>query len=102
MQIVCIDEGTANLDSESEIAIQMVMRSAFKSSTVLLIAHRINSLQHTDRIFVMDGGRIVEQGASTTLSSDTSTVFYSMLQNQRIKNFGATGAAYNSDNDKLL
>lgn len=72
------------------------MRNAFKSSTVLLIAHRLNSLQYTDRIIVMDGGRIVEEGISTTLANDESTIFYSMLQNQRIKNFAS------NETEKLL
>lgn len=91
-----IDEGTSNLDSESEIAMQVVLRQAFKSSTVLLIAHRLNSLKYTDRIIVMDGGRIVEEGISNQLANDETTIFYSMLQNQHVRNFALT------DNDKLL
>ena len=56
---MCIDEGTANLDNESDFAIQLVLRNAFKSSTVLIISHR-KLQQQTDRIIVMDHGQIVE------------------------------------------
>lgn len=82
---------------------QAVIRNAFKSSTVLLIAHRIASVQHTDRLIVMDGGRIVEEGVPSALSEDKSTVFYSMLQNQRIQSFTTVRRRPPfSENDKLL
>lgn len=87
------------MDSDSEVAIQLVLRNAFKSSTVLLIAHRINSLQHTDRIVVMEGGRIVEQGLPSALGNDQNSLFYSMLQNQRLKSFSHPNQ---NDNDKML
>lgn len=85
-KIVCIDEGTANLDNDSEIAIQLVLRNAFKSSTVLLISHRL-TLQQTDRIIVMDHGEIVEQGDSSVLANDSNSLFHGMLVSQGIRNF---------------
>ncbi|KAG4079388.1 hypothetical protein HA402_008080 [Bradysia odoriphaga] len=93
-KIVCIDEGTANLDNDSEMAIQLVLRGAFKSSTVLLISHRL-TLQQTDRIIVMDRGEIVEQGSSNELANDTNSLFHGMLVSQGIRNF-------NGDADKRL
>lgn len=71
------------MDKDSEAAIQLVLKNAFKSSTVLLIAHRLNSLKFTDRIVVMDNGRIVEEGPSNILSNDSSTLFHAMLQKQQ-------------------
>ncbi|KAJ6648254.1 ATP-binding cassette sub-family C member 10 [Pseudolycoriella hygida] len=85
-KIVCIDEGTANLDNDSETAIQLVLRSAFRSSTVLLISHRL-TLQQTDRIIVMDHGQIIEQGHSTDLANDSNSLFHGMLLSQGIRNF---------------
>lgn len=85
-QIVCIDEGTANLDNDSETAIQLVLRNAFRSSTVLLISHRL-TLQQTDRIIVMDHGEIVEEGDSNVLANDPNSLFYGMLSSQGIRNF---------------
>uniref|UniRef100_A0A1B0CZD8 ABC-type xenobiotic transporter n=1 Tax=Phlebotomus papatasi TaxID=29031 RepID=A0A1B0CZD8_PHLPP len=81
-KVVCIDEGTANLNAASEIAIRSVLRTAFRSSTVIFIAHRLSGLQNTDRIFVMDGGEIVESGSPNTLQSDVNSVFYGMVQEQ--------------------
>lgn len=94
-QIVCIDEGTANLDNDSEIAIQLVLRNAFRSSTVLLISHRL-TLQQTDRIIVMDHGEIVEQGDANVLASDSSSLFHGMLVSQGIRNFNR------DNNDELM
>lgn len=81
--MVCIDEGTANLDADSETAIQLVLRNAFRSATVLLIAHRTTSLHSTDRILVMQAGRVVEMGAAIDLAADEQSVFHSMLMTQR-------------------
>lgn len=71
------------MDSDSESAIQLVLRNAFKSSTVLLIAHRLNGLQQVDRIFVMDNGKIVEQGPPAELSNNNESRFYAMLEEQQ-------------------
>lgn len=77
-----IDEGTSNLDHESELAINIAIRNAFKTSTVLVIAHRLNGLQNTDRILVISNGDIVEVGAFHELAKDESTYFSKMLQEQ--------------------
>lgn len=83
-KIVIIDEGTSNLDSSSENAIHLIMRNAFESSTVLLIAHRLNGLQQIDRVFVVDNGQIVEEGQPQTLASDPDSRFYALLQEQQL------------------
>lgn len=82
-QIVLIDEGTSNLDNESELAIQIALRNSFKTSTVLVIAHRLNGLQNTDRIFVISNGELVETGEFWTLARDDSTYLYRMLEEQK-------------------
>lgn len=86
-KVVCIDEGTSNLDTDSEAAIQIVLRNAFKSSTVLFIAHRLKGLQNMDSIIVMDNGEIIEEGSPRELGSNTESIFYSMLQEQQNKDF---------------
>lgn len=80
--MVCIDEGTANLDADSEATIQRVLRTAFRTATVILVAHRISSLQNADRVVVMQAGRIVEQGAVSELADDEASVFRAMLENR--------------------
>lgn len=82
--MVCIDEGTSNLDDESETAIHAALRNCFKSSTIIFIAHRLNGLQTMDRILVMDQGNIIEQGKPQQLAMNPTSYFYSMLQAQRI------------------
>lgn len=82
-QIVLIDEGTSNLDNESELAIQIALRNAFKTSTILIIAHRLNGLQNTDRILVVSDGQLVESGAFWDLAKDEHTYLYRMLQEQK-------------------
>lgn len=78
-----IDEGTSSLDSDSENAIQLILQNAFKSSTVLLIAHRLNGLQQTNRLFVVDDGRIVEDGNPQELANDRESRYHALLEEQQ-------------------
>lgn len=82
-QIVLIDEGTSNLDNESELAINIALRNSFKTSTVLIIAHRLNGLQNTDRIIVISNGELVETGDFLSLAKDNSTYLSKMLEEQK-------------------
>ncbi|XP_055387213.1 ATP-binding cassette sub-family C member 10 [Condylostylus longicornis] len=82
-QIVCIDEGTSNLDTDSEAAIQIALKYSFRSSTVFLIAHRLKGLQNVDRIIVMDSGKIAEEGKPAELASNPNSLFSKMLQEQK-------------------
>lgn len=82
-KIVAIDEGTSSLDSDSENAIQIVLRNAFKSSTVLLIAHRLSGLHQADRILVVENGAIAEEGKPQELADDPTSRFFFMLNEQQ-------------------
>lgn len=83
-KVVCIDEGTSNLDDESAMAMQQALRNSFKSSTVLFVAHRLRGLQLMDRILVIEHGEIVEEGSPRDLAQNPATLFHNMLQAQRI------------------
>lgn len=65
--ILVLDEATSALDSESEKAIQAALWELMKGKTALVIAHRLSTIQRMDRIIVMDGGKIVEQGTHAEL-----------------------------------
>ncbi|GAC1533653.1 MAG: hypothetical protein NVS2B8_22290 [Vulcanimicrobiaceae bacterium] len=65
--IVVLDEATAHLDSESEVAVQRALKSALAGRTSLVIAHRLSTIREADRILVIDGGRVVESGRHADL-----------------------------------
>ncbi|CAH2056116.1 unnamed protein product, partial [Iphiclides podalirius] len=60
--VLILDEATANVDTETDEQIQATIRSKFAGSTVLTIAHRLNTVMDYDRVIVMDKGRVVESG----------------------------------------
>jgi ATP-binding cassette, subfamily B, bacterial len=65
--IVILDEATAHLDSESEVAVQHALDAALTGRTSLVIAHRLSTIRSADQILVIDGGRIVESGTHAQL-----------------------------------
>jgi ATP-binding cassette subfamily B protein len=60
--IVVLDEATAHLDSESEVAVQAALRTALAGRTSIVIAHRLSTIRQADQILVVAEGRIVERG----------------------------------------
>lgn len=60
--IVILDEATAFADSENERLIQKALESLLKGKTVVMIAHRLTTVQNADSIFVMQDGKVAEQG----------------------------------------
>ena len=60
--VVVLDEATAHLDSESEVAVQQALRTALQGRTSLVIAHRLSTIREADVILVVSDGRIVQQG----------------------------------------
>jgi len=59
-KILVLDEATASVDSRTDQLIQTTVRKDFKGATILTIAHRLNTIMDSDRIMVLDAGRIVE------------------------------------------
>ncbi len=60
--LLILDEATSSLDTESERSIQEAVESIAEDTTILVIAHRLSTVVHADKIYVIDEGRIVEQG----------------------------------------
>jgi ATP-binding cassette subfamily B protein len=75
--IVVLDEATAHLDSESEVAVQRALDQALEGRTSLVIAHRLSTVRSADRILVIDDGRVVQQGTHESLLDEGG--LYSVL-----------------------
>jgi ATP-binding cassette, subfamily B, bacterial len=65
--VVVLDEATAHLDSESEVAVQRALKTALAGRTSLVIAHRLSTIREADQILVVDEGRVVERGTHAEL-----------------------------------
>jgi ATP-binding cassette subfamily B protein len=65
--VLLLDEATSALDAEAEAAVQQGLNQAMAGRTVLVIAHRLATVQEADQILVLDGGRVVECGSHQQL-----------------------------------
>jgi subfamily B ATP-binding cassette protein MsbA len=65
--ILILDEATSALDNESERLVQDALEQLMQGRTTLIVAHRLSTIEHADRVVVMEGGCIVEQGAPAQL-----------------------------------
>ncbi|KAM7066573.1 ATP-binding cassette sub-family C member 4 isoform 2-T2 [Acridotheres tristis] len=79
-RILIIDEATANVDPRTDEFIQKTIRETFAHCTVLTIAHRLNTIIDSDRIMVLDAGRLKEYGEPYILLQEQDSLFYKMVQ----------------------
>jgi len=68
-QILILDEATSSLDTESERLVQQAIDKVIEATTAIVIAHRLSTVVHADKIIVMDQGRIIDQGKHKELLS---------------------------------
>ncbi len=80
--ILLLDEATSALDSESEKLVQGAMDELMKGRTSIIIAHRLSTIRKVDKILVIDGGRIVEQGSHEELADNENGLYANLLKLQ--------------------
>lgn len=66
-KLMILDEATSNIDTETESLIQDTLEKVIKSNTMIMVAHRLSTIQHANKIFVFDKGRIIESGSHQEL-----------------------------------
>ena len=80
-QVLILDEATANIDTETEVLIQQSLEKMKSIGTMLVVAHRLSTIQHADNIIVLQNGEIVEQGNHQQLLKNKG-YYYKLYQLQ--------------------
>lgn len=83
-KILILDEATAAVDMETDDLIQKTIRTEFKDSTVLTIAHRLNTIMDYDKVLVLDQGLVKEYDSPDNLLKNKSSVFYGMAKDANL------------------
>lgn len=84
--ILVLDEATANIDTETEILIQDALKKLIKGRTTLVVAHRLSTIQHADKIIVLHKGKIREMGNHQELLAKEG-IYYKLYQLQYKEDF---------------
>ena len=84
-KILLLDEATAAVDLETDDLIQATIRSEFSSCTILTIAHRLNTIMDSNRILVLDKGKVAEFDAPDVLLSRKGGLFHSLAASSGIQ-----------------
>ena len=80
--IVILDEATSALDNKSEAVVQKAIENLMKDRTVFVIAHRLSTVRHADKIVVVNYGKIVESGKHDTLIKKSDSIYASLYKAQ--------------------
>lgn len=82
--ILILDEATSALDNATEILIQQALNKLSYGRTTLVVAHRLSTIKNADRILVVEGGKIIEEGTHSVLLSQNGE--YAKLYNLQFRN----------------
>lgn len=76
-QVICLDEATASIDTDTDALIQHTINQEFSTCTIIIIAHRLHTIIDADKVLVMDHGEAAEFGSPADLLSNPDGVFSS-------------------------
>jgi len=91
--LLILDEATSNLDPLHETLLQEALERLMQGRTVLIIAHRLNTVYRADQILVLQEGQVVEAGTHAALM-ERDGLYRRMVVAQKIPDGGAAGATY--------
>ena len=80
-KVIIMDEATAAVDVETDSIIQETIREQFSFATCLTVAHRLNTILDSDKVLVMEQGQVAEFDTPKALLSNSSSMFFSLVQN---------------------
>uniref|UniRef100_A0A8C3CG56 ATP-binding cassette sub-family C member 10 n=1 Tax=Cairina moschata TaxID=8855 RepID=A0A8C3CG56_CAIMO len=83
-KVLCIDEATASVDQQTEQLLQQTIRQRFADKTVLTIAHRLNTILDSDRVLVMQAGRVAELGSPSSMRQKEGSLFQRLLRSGQL------------------
>jgi ABC-type multidrug transport system fused ATPase/permease subunit len=81
--VLILDEATSSLDVPTERAVQRALRTVLRDRTALIIAHRLSTVEIADRVLVLDGGRVVEDGSPASLIASGTGEFAALHESWR-------------------
>ena len=79
--IIILDEATASIDTETEVKIQLALKTLLKGRTAIMIAHRLSTIREADNIIVLDHGNLMEQGNHQQLMEQKG-IYYGLVKAQ--------------------
>jgi ABC-type multidrug transport system fused ATPase/permease subunit len=85
-EFLILDEATSALDSESEKLIKKSIEGLAKDTTILIVAHRLSTIENADQVYVIQNGILVEEGSFSKLSRKTDGILNLMLKTQKAVN----------------
>jgi ABC transporter fused permease/ATP-binding protein len=88
-RVLILDEATSNLDAESEAAVQAALQRVRRERTTIIVAHRLSTVRDADRIIVIEGARIAEQGSHDELMARRGT-YRRLVEHQLIDDRAAS------------
>ena len=80
--VIFLDEATANVDPENENDLMKAIQALTKEKTVIMIAHRLKTVEHADQILVIDHGKVVQQGTHENLMKEEG-IYRSFISERR-------------------